>query len=327
MMEKSKKTNEYWQEAADTKRCVILFLFQLWKTVAFIAAGIILAIIIYFVYHAVADGVVYEAYSEFYLDFATDERGDAYQYYNGYTWNDLLSTDMIAEGTLDALNDSTASASTIEQCSYAEILSDIRVLRVTHTTNDETRCLNLQKATEKSLEAFGDTIKEFNSIKTIKSVSPTRIYADNRLPQAILLGGLVGLIVSLLYFAFSCILDDSVRTPIDLFSFDTKVIGVEMCNEDDKITDKLNAVYGTTTKALEEDTNDEEVHLDILSLGKENGLNLSDYKDKKVILEIPYKAVSKRYLSLIIDRMASEEIDLAGMIITKADNKFYKLYL
>jgi len=318
----NEKTNEYWQETADSKRLAILFLSKLWEVIVFVVVGIVAAIAVYFIYHAIADGVSYEAYSEFYLDFATDERGEAYQYYNGYTWNDLMSTDLIAKNTLSNLNGSDFDISKIEQSTYAEIKSDIRVLRDTFTDGNADTCSLLQTATEKSLETLGDTAKEFVSIKTIKSIEPKRVYADNRLLQAILLGAICGLIVALFVLWFRSILDDKVRTPIDLSSFDIPVVGVSLASEDEALQKKLDTLCSNINKAAI----DEVAIINVLELVND-AVNINDLANEKAVLDIPYKAVSKRYLAMLVKNLENQNTDIVGMKITLANNSFYRLYL
>jgi len=277
--------------------------------------------------------VQYRAYSEFYLDFAADETGEVYQYYNGYTWNDLMTTDLIAAETLSAL-EGKADIAKLEADTLAEIKSDIRVLKVTITDSDATLCADIQAATEKSLVKLGQNAKEFNDISVIKTVTPERIYADNRLLQAIELGAIIGCVISIIFMWFAFILRDCVYTPTDIYGLDTEVLGVSFANGNDKIAAALNALLASNeseaVKKLQEKVNPDSVYrlnaAEFLDADKLNTLLDTIKNNKAVIVEIPYRKVRKSVLILILDTLKKQDVEVVGCIITEADNRFYKVY-
>lgn len=64
---------------------------KMWISIICALAGALLGGGLYLIVHvAFAPARVYEGVSKVYLTFAADDDGDAYQYYNGYTWNDLM---------------------------------------------------------------------------------------------------------------------------------------------------------------------------------------------------------------------------------------------
>lgn len=330
--DKASKT-EYWKDHTDTARMAVCFVRNIWIVLAGIAAGIVLAIGIYFIYHAAADGVQYQAYSEFYLDFASDETGEAYQYYNGYTWNDLMTTDLIAEETLNALN-GEADISRLEEDTLAEIKSDIRVLRVTITDSDKELCGDIQKATEDSLVKLGQSAKEFNSISVIKTSGPERIYADNRLLQAIELGAIAGCILSIIFLMFAFLMDDTIRTPVDLGGLDTCVLGVLPSGDADRTLMRLNDLLESNEacevkKELERDDPDSIYRLnaaEIMDSGDTKELIEKARSSRAVIIEIPYKKVKKSVLRLLLDSLKTQDVNVLGCIISGADLRFYRTY-
>ena len=324
---------KYWQDRTDTARMAICFVRNLWLVLVGIVIGIVLAIACYFLYHAVADGVKYQAYSEFYLDFAADETGEVYQYYNGYTWNDLMSTDLIATETINGLSDGVDIAK-IEEDTLAEIKSDIRVLKVTITDSDEKLCADLQAATEKSLVKLGQTAKEFNDISVIKTVTPERIYADNRLFQAIELGAIIGLVLSLIILRFAFVLDDTVYTPTDIAGLDVEMLGVALVNGNDKLANALNKLLEQNEESASGKSKDQINPDDIFRLNAAEFLDadrISEVMDKvqskkAVIIEVPFKKVKKSVLMLILDTVKQQDAKVLGCIITEASNTFYKAY-
>jgi len=321
MMSGTRNKTEYWQDNIDKRKMAIQFVNHIWMVIIGILAGIIIGAVSYLIYHAIADQVSYQGYSEFYLDFATDEKGDAYQWYNGYTWTGLMSAEPIVSNTLAELDGTGVDVTRIEQDTVAEIKSDIRVLRVTFTDSDAELCQKLQTATEKSLVTLGSSVKEFNSIELIKSVAPERVRIDNRMFQAIELGAIAGLIISLIVMWFAYILDDSVMTIADLESLGEPIIGVKMKRNGDAISRLMSSMYQTSIP--------ESVYrLDMSRIGENTDDKLIDEASQAavVILDIPYRKASKSLCRLVIYSLRDRQVTIAGMCITDADNNFYRAY-
>ena len=312
----------YWSAHTDQRKLALFALRDLWKVIAGIVCGAAAGVLIYFVYHAIADGTVYTAYSQFYLDFAFDEAGEAYDYYNGYTWNDLMTTDPIADLTLQNLG-SEFDVSRLEQDTRADILSDIRVLKVSFTESDERSCTDVQNATEKALMTFGENAKEFTQISVIKSVKPTLQVADNRILQAIILGAIAGFVISLIALWFMYILDDKITVPSDMDGLDIPVRGVKTAASDEKLEARLNAVFSGSESAQDEDM----THIDASAYqdpdaGLEGILSASG----SVVIDVPYRRVTRTMLKLMRDRLTASGVDVAGCMITDADASFLRKY-
>lgn len=320
------KETEYWMSGIDTRKLAIQFCKHIWIVLVGIVAGIVAGIIAYFAYHALADKVVYQAYSQYYLDFAADESGEVYQYYNGYTWNDLMTTDLIAANTLAELSGTDITINTLENDTRAEVLSDIRVLKVTITDNSKEICEQIQKATEKSLVMLGATQKEFNDISVIKSVAPERIYADNRLLQAIELGGIIGLLLSLIFMGFMYILDDRIMVPSDLSNCLLPVLGVNLKNSDEKLAITLNRFCEINKGIVGSDEgNCSLVNIQALIDDTEN--TLDKIAEASVILEIPYGKVHVSALNMCLNTLKIKGVDIKGCVISEGSNSFYRSYL
>ena len=97
---------EWMKEGIDLKLMALLYCRHLWISIAGILVGAILSGGLYFLVHVVyAPARQYRAVSKLYLTFATGDDGDAYQYYNGYTWNDLIGTEPIMDEILEVLGE------------------------------------------------------------------------------------------------------------------------------------------------------------------------------------------------------------------------------
>ena len=311
----------YWGMPCDKRRLVILFIRNIWKVCAGMLAGTLICALAYLAYSRLSNGRLYSGYSQFYIDFAIDANGNAaYDYYNGYTWNDLMTTGMIADYTLDKVSDKSIDIPALEAATRADILSDIRVLKVTYTDSDESRCADIQQATEYALVTLGENAREFERITLIKSVEPVRQYADNRMLQAVLLGAIAGFVISLIILLFAYVLDDSILVPADVSVLGLPVLAVCTRDRDDRLTQRLNAAFGS--EAYEEDA----VHIDA-SLFQNTEEDFAGYKsDKPVIVDVSYAQTTVSALALLLDRLALYKMEVRGIIIKDADNRFYKAY-
>ena len=317
---KNKDMNGYWRAGIDSRKTALLFVRDLWKVILAALAGAILGVLLYLGYHAVAVGPEYKAYSEFYLDFAIMENGAAYDYYNGYTWNDLMTTDIIADRTLANLG-GKADIAKLEQVTRADIFSDIRLLTVTITDTDETLCREIQTATENALVSFGEDAKEFEKITLIKTVTPERMITDDRTPQAAMLGAIIGLILSIIILQFIYTLDDSVRVASDLAGTGLELKGIRTKNKNEALESRLNAVFA-------EDSGSEEelFHIDAAAFQNTEEELPKVPAGSSAVVDVPYGKVTTSALKLLADRLKASGTEPVGCIITDADEKFLKAY-
>ena len=127
---------EWMKEGIDVKLILLLYRKKVWISLLWALAGGLLAGGLYFIVHVLyAPAREYEAVSKLYLTFAADDDGDAYQYYNGYTWNDLMKTEPILDKVMEGLPEGT-DREWVKDTIAADILSDIRLLTITVRTHD-----------------------------------------------------------------------------------------------------------------------------------------------------------------------------------------------
>ena len=319
--------DRYWRRPVDTRKQTLVFARNIWKLIPGVLAGALLGALIWMGYHALADGTEYRAYSEFYLDFALTDNGEAYDYYNGYTWNDLMTTDRIAGHTLENLGGKTDVAG-LERVTTAEILSDIRVLRVTFTDSDETLCGDIQTATEQALVTFGQEAREFEQISVIKTVAPERMVADNRILQAVMLGAVIGLLVTLGVMNFRYLLDDTVMMPSDLSDLGLDLLKITTADHDEKLEARLNAYLTDGDKGdgspADASADTDHVYLDASQYQKTDAA--LPEAGESVIITIPYRRVSRSTVVLLAERLTAGGHHVEGVRITDADSGFYRAY-
>ena len=216
---------EYRNREMDLKRLVLFFQKKLWLVIMLVILGATAGGILYQMLHSMKMPVEYRAVSKLYISFGHDESGEVYQYYNGYTWNDLLDTDPIMDLVMMYLPGYEKEQ--VMEATTAEILSDIRLLTITVRGEEEKFVREISRATENGLKEFGRESEELEQIKVIRSGVPQRVYWDDRTSAACITGAVILGVISLLVIGFNYALDEAVYVQEDIEKrYGVKALGI-----------------------------------------------------------------------------------------------------
>lgn len=314
---------KYADAGMDMKKWILMLLHRFWMVLAAAAAGAVLGGIVYTVVHTVPESErEYRAVSKVYLDFATDETGEVYQEYNGYTWNDLMATDPILDLTMSYLSEDYTREEVME-ATEATILSDLRLLTVTITTNHADRTDAILAATDQALEEYGSTAKEFIQIQAIQTTQASLVVADSRLVQAVVLGLVIAVAVVLLVMLLYYVLDDRILVASDVKQVtDVPFVGYTFKD----IEERLQQDYDKTIAYLQEKHG---VILEIsVSLTEEIAAEqfARAREADGIIVVVPYGKIHGTYLSYLIGQYQVQGCKIAGIAIADADVKFLRRY-
>lgn len=312
--------SNYVNEGMDIKKYMIC----LWKRLPFVtAAGIAAALLfglLYTLSRTVPEGErEYQAYAKVYLDFAADETGEVYQAYNGYTWNDLMAADPIMELTLGYLP-ADYTREEAEAAIRAEILSDIRLLTLTVTTNREERTEAILHAAVQALTEYGKQAKEFIEIGAIQETEAKLVVADNRLLQAVLLGLLLGL-----FFALSAVMLRGVFEARILLSGDLKKVSNVSFIGYANGPGSLGEDYEKNLAYLREKSGD----ITVCEAAPDRPFSEEDFQNLRaagVVLSVPFGKANAAWVSYMIDQLTAQNCVLAGVAIREADERFLRSY-
>lgn len=211
---KMEMNEEYLNRGMDLKRLALYLQKKIWLAIMLAILGATCGGIIYQVVRAVKMPVEYEAVSKLYISFGHDESGEVYQYYNGYTWNDLLDADPILDIVMTALPGYERAQ--VQEATTAEILSDIRLLTVTVSGDNEKFVREIQSAVESGLREYARVSGELDQIVVIRSDAPERVYWDDRTTAACIMGAVLLGVLGLFIIAFHYVLDESVYVQEDV---------------------------------------------------------------------------------------------------------------
>ena len=312
---------KYADAGMDMKKLFLCFIGKIWIVCLAAVIGAALGGVIYTLVHIVPESErEYQAVSKVYLDFAKDETGEVYQAYNGYTWNDLMATDPILDGTMAHLPEDYTREEVIA-ATKADILSDLRLLTITVTTHDQNRTDAIIQATGQSLIERGDAAKEFIKIEVIQTTDALLVTADDRTVQAALVGLVTVVILLLLSMMFYYVLDDRILVASDLkIVTDVSFIGYIGSGE------KLDEEYENNLAYLREQIGT----INVLTVAQDDTISQDMWKElcasDGVVVVADYGKVHAAYLAYVIDQLKVRECRLVGVAIGGADEKFLRKY-
>ncbi|MDE6662665.1 MAG: hypothetical protein K2K46_04895 [Lachnospiraceae bacterium] len=330
---------KYGNEGMDLKKLCILLLHRFWIVVLAAVIGAGLGAGVYLLHHVVkSSNREYQAQSKVYLDFAPDETGEVYQHYNGYTWNDLMSTNLIIDTTMSYLPEDY-TAEEVSEATLAEILSDVRLLTITITTSDAERTAKILEATDRALVEMGQREQEFIDIEIIKETEPKLLVADNRLVQAILVGLVLGLAFMFIALALGYVLDDRIYVPGDLKCVTTlQFVGFSFSGNKEAADNSIDSDRNRKlVQRLQDDLEKNREYLTkkfgelaTLELNKSKNITEQELANARkadgILLVIPYGKLDRASLAYRIEQLSLQECKLAGIIIKDADMRFMKWY-
>lgn len=345
---------KYADAGMDMKKWMLLLLRQCRIVLAAAVIGAALGGIIYTIARTVPESErEYQAISKVYLDFAADETGQVYQEYNGYTWNDLMVTDPILDATMSYLPEEYTREE-VMTATEATILSDLRLLTVTITTNQKERTDTILAATDRALEEYGSNAKEFMQITVIQTTQAELVVADSRLVQAVLIGIVIALAVTLLGMLLYYVLDDRILVASDVKQVtDVSFIGYvfeknereTMSKEEADIAEGavpeklpgLEKGQFLSKQALQNDYDRAVAYLrencgEVLKISVPQGEDASSDIFTKareadgVILSVLYGKMHGTYLAYLIGQYQAQGCNVLGIAIENADMKFLQRY-
>lgn len=301
----------------DLKRLFLLTIRKWWIVVLAALTGALIGCACYLIVHVVyAPAREYEAMSKLYIDFEIASTGEAYQYYNGYTWNDLMKTDPILDVTMEELP-TAYERDMVQDSVTAEILSDIRLLTITVRTSDPVQTAEILTATQKSLVQFAQNKRELEQIEVYQTTEPTLVVFDLKTGRvaavwALLTGGAAILLV-LLWYA----MDDALYLPTDVMErYELPILGIRGYRDSD-IECNLNYRY-------------KEKEIEILDWKSCQSLDETAFarlrgKDA-VVLELPCGKKIGKTVRYLLDLFALQNCPVDAVILTDSNEKLLKQY-
>lgn len=306
---------------------------QLWLVPACTAAGALIAVLIYTgIWLGLTGQRQYRQNSKFYLTFGTDAAGNLQDYYNDYTWNDLLFSVPAISQVIESELPDGVTMETARQDIEAQILSDVRLLTIQVTDPDPETVQALSNAVQDALVRYGHTSEEFERIEFLSEEEVEPVVVTDRSRNAAILGALLGFLVSAAALWLRELLDDGMYCPEDAarrYALPVRMVLAETSlpafleEENRRTAEEWKKQYPEGIRILAEDPELQKRAADTL---REHYSVPVNEKAGAVFAAVPFgKANGTGTDHLLTQRKAaSEPVD--GLILAEADGDFLKKY-
>lgn len=206
------------RQGIDSKALLVTFIRKLPQLLLLAVAGAVFGSGLHLLLTLYASReAVYVQETEYYIDFA-DGRLEAKDYYNDYTWNDVIATDLILGRMLEELGPDY-DRDTVKQMLRADILSDVRYLTITVSGKDESRVYAVNNAFGNAIAVFGQSMEEFDSIQKIEDSGIEKEHLNWFVWRTALLGMVVFVGVGIFWIALTFLAGDRFYTKTDVMKY------------------------------------------------------------------------------------------------------------
>lgn len=340
----------YPREGIDSKAFLICFLKRIPYMLLIGLTGAIIGSGLYLLIAAVNNRTpVYYQETEYYIEFAPG-RIEAKDYYNAFTWNDVMKTRLILDKTMEQLG-SSYSQESVKEMITADILSDVRYLTITVKGTDASLVEAVSNATEKSLEEFARDKAEFDSITQIEDNGTELLQQPLFTWRAAFLGFLIAFLLVFFRFCIHFGLNEIFYTREQIRKeLGIPVLGLLYRQKNDKMGEQ----ELQTCLALKPIVNAQTVLADVTEgnyaeyFVKEYAVLVEQDADKmpqtaaypvttlelyqkmekaeSVILVIPFGVPCLNRARDVLSELQRRNCKIAGAVLAQADNKWVRAY-
>lgn len=330
---------QVFRDRTDAKACLATFILHIPYLLLIAVAGALLGSGLYLLIATIQNREpVYYAETEYYIEFA-EGRYEARDYYNDFTWNDVMATNPILERTMEVLG-SSYDREAIRKMITADILSDVRYLTITVEGTDPELVGKVSEETQKSLELYGENRKEFESIFQIRNDGVKEKKEKLFTWRAAFLGALLAGCAYILYFFILFHMAEVFYTRTDVMEYlQIESLGIMKKKNAKKIASDIicieNLDYITAQKQITclnlANTDIKGIYQNDNALFlQENDLNNESYKKIRntsgVVLFIPWGVKNRNKVTDVIYNLQVQDCKVLGAVLVDADEKWLTLY-
>ena len=321
----------FMNEKMDYKLLYIRLKKCLLRIILFTLAGALLGGVIYLLVQSAKMGTIYQSFSQFRIQYAYDPSGQAEQFYNAYTWNDLLHADPVMDRMFAAMqgradykeimvpyDDAAIKELLRGETIRAYVPSDRRIVNVEVQAENPEQCALIQESMEQALIDYVATDPALSGAELIRSDAPVLLVWNNNLWRAVIFGAVLALLLALFAWWFYYILDDSLYTIACAEKrYPYPVAGISIKGEShfDTALQKNLSYLSRNHPAANQLSLEDIASKDTQSL-RQNG----------AILLLPFGRRNGKQIDRVISFLKTQDIPIICLIITAADGKFVREY-
>lgn len=264
--------------------------------------------------------IPYEVTNKFYIEYAVDPAtGDRYSYFEAYTWDDWMKSDLVVPQMLEKLS---VDMSAEEFVTYydATLPADLRIPYFTVTHPDADIAVEISTVLAEAMIEFGQSQLQIDSIEWMDMVGPELQLRDIRTARAIVLGAVAGFLVSLFGMAFAGIVDEKIYVPETfVYRYDISMLGYvdeEGCVSPE-VAGNLSRLFGELHEIGEINAADAEALSDAAETLRAMDGNL---------LLVPAGKVPGKTVEFLLNQCKTQDIRITAALLVDADGCLINQY-
>lgn len=208
-------TDHFLQEKFDNRRFLLLNLKKIWQIAMGAVAGACLFAFIYYLKTDILMGEpLYRAQTLYGITFDRDQVDNIHDYYNDYTWNEILDSDQIAGRAAEKLGD--ISKEEIASATTIPTMSDIRFIWVYVDMESGEQADRVMMAIGEALREFALSTDGFKEIVVWDVKKTEQVREDSLIGRMTVAGAVIGALAACFVICFVGVMDDSIYTEKDV---------------------------------------------------------------------------------------------------------------
>lgn len=333
-----RKNEKFWEEGMDGKRFALCLLSRIWMVLLAALAGGALAAGIYLMCALLLAGPAqYQVFSQYRIYFDSEKYGEIQDYYNAYTWGEIMKTDQVVDFVMEDLagKQPEITREQVKEAVSVGAMNDIKIMPLYVTTSDPQLSETIARAYVYGLDRFAASIEGLSGMDCWLLEPAVKLGRAEKIPNAAALGCLLGALAALAVLALYYCLDDSVYLEEDFSArFPVPVLGTLTRKKDPAFLAEYEANAACLLKGKENlwlvgDGGNiplPEGNWQCASWPLEAGMLETMKKSDGVVLAVRWGDHNGRLSAHILEQLEKQGIMVLGAVIWDAEDHFLRAY-
>lgn len=203
------------QEQLDSRRLMFLNVRKIWQIcLGAVIGACFFGCVYYLKTNVLAGEPLFRAQTLYMITFNRDQVDSIHDYYNDYTWNDVLDSDQIAGRAAEKLGD--ISKEEVAAAVSIPTMSDIRFIWVYADMETKEAADRVEAAIGESLQEFALETDGFTEIAIWDQKETEQIREKSLIGRMLIAGAVVGVLAACFFVYYGNLMDDSIYTEQDV---------------------------------------------------------------------------------------------------------------
>lgn len=324
------------------RKLIFQILGKWWLVLGIAVVTAIVSSAVYYVREFVLRPERFESSFTIYLTFEESGSEVNVQYYNAYTWREIVKDDPIMDSVMEHLPTSY-DREEVKRSIRMTMPSDVRVLIGTITTANAENSDEIAKALSDSILQFKNHVDVFSNIELWKFDNAKPVVIDCEIVRVAIVSGVLGLLFALAGVWIFYLSSDRIDTVEDAMNrFDIPVVGIydrngraifeqeESANRKKLLQDGITAVVGIDVdeKAIPECVlRDDRLNCTYFAADGMDGRRYEELRSKTaVVIAMKAGRANGSRMEHAIAQLSIQDIAPAGLLLLEGNEKLLKRY-